>query len=194
MSNGKYRERMSTWDFSNHTHTVEEFKSESGNTIRVDHMRKGNSSMGYVRFVNDDYGLSVFGDFGNWIFCRAFTPDKDGYVCVSYWNEKLHMKSTQDHSKFDGDETFKELQEEIDNGLSEYGYDGEELKAVKEFYKELQGYTGDEVEYTYHAFRGGAMPDNIDYEQIPFVKKGSDRLLIVFDAFNEICNRLDKQL
>ncbi len=59
------RNKRTTIDFSNHTHTIEIFKSDSGNQIRVDHLRNGNSRMEYVKFVNDDEGLSVFGDFGN---------------------------------------------------------------------------------------------------------------------------------
>jgi len=56
------REKRSYWDFSEHTHTVEIFKSDNGNEIRVDHFQKGDSNMGYIKFVNDDKGLSVFGD------------------------------------------------------------------------------------------------------------------------------------
>ncbi len=61
--------KRTNWDFSEHTHKVELFKSEDGNEIRVDHFRKGTDNCGYVKFVNDSRGLSVFGDFGNWIFC-----------------------------------------------------------------------------------------------------------------------------
>jgi len=181
------RKKMANWDFSENTHTVEMFKSEKGNTIRIDHLRKGNSSMGYVRFVNDDYGMAVFGDFGNWIFVRPFVPSPKEYVDVSYWNEKLKMSSSQDHAKYDPEETAKEIEELIDHGLKDYGYEGDELTALKERYTDLLRYTYDEIEYMYQAFRSSGCPD---YEMVPFVKKGSHQLLIVFDAFNEICNRL----
>lgn len=191
MSNKKHREKMSDWDFSEHTHKRETFTSEEGNTITIDHLRKGNSSMGYVRFVNDDYGLSVFGDFGNWIFCRPFLPSEEGYVSVPYWNEKLKISSSQDHAKYDAEETEKEIKELIENGLEDYGYSGEDLAKAKEWFKDLLPYTEDEIEYLYRAYRSNDCPcDDLDY--VPYVKKGSCRLLIVFDAFNEICNRLDK--
>lgn len=182
------RKKMSDWDFSEHTHTVEEFKSDKGNTIRIDHLRRGESSCGYVRFVNDDYGLSVFGDFGNWIFCRPFVPSEKGYVCAMYWNEKLKMSSSQYHAEYDSEGTENELNEliaEINTNKEDYSYPDRQIQ----YYEDLLNYTEDEIEYTYHAFRNN-MPSFLDYDDIPFVKKGSYQLLIVFDAFNEMCNRL----
>lgn len=176
-------------DFSKHKHRVEIFKSDNGNEIRVDHLQKENSRMCYVKFVNDSEGLSVFGDFGNWIFCRPFHPSSTGFVSEGYWNEKLKISSTQDHAKYDSDETAKELQEMIDSGLEEYGYEGEKLEKAKEWFNHLLENTDDEVEYTYEVYRG-RNPIDMDYEMIPFCKKGSVRLEIIFDAFDEICRRL----
>jgi hypothetical protein len=184
--------KRTDWDFSEHIHTVEIFKSENGNEIRVDHFRKGNTNMGYVKFVNDERGLSVFGDFGNWIFCRPFHPDKDNFVSDMYWNEKLKIGSSQEHSKYDPEETEKELLELINGGLEEYGYEGEQLEKAKEWLNDLLYYVDDELEYTYHAYRGGN-PTDMDYEYIPFCKKGSYQLEIIFDAFDEICKRLKEE-
>lgn len=183
--------KRSNWDFSEHDHRVEIFKSDQGNEIRVDHLQKGNSSMGYVKFVNDSRGLSVFGDFGNWVFCRPFHPSADGHVSDMYWNEKLKIGSSQDHARYDSEETEKELKEKINGGLEEYGYEGEELENVIEFFNNLLSYVDDELEYSYHAFRSYNKMD-IDYEQIPFVKTGSVQLEIIFDAFDEICSRMKK--
>ena len=179
--------KRTNWDFSEHKHTLELFKSELGNEIRVDHLRKGNSNHGYVKFVNDSRGLSVFGDFGNWIFCRPFHPSSDGMVSDGYWNEKLKISSSQDHAKFDIEETEKELTELINGGLEEWGYEDEDLKKAKEWLEHLLLYVDDEVEYTYEAFRG-SNPTDIDYEDIPFCKTGSIQLKIVFDAFDYICS------
>lgn len=188
----KAMKKRSNWDFSEHTHRVEIFKSDQGNEIRVDHLQKGNSSMGYVKFVNDSRGLSVFGDFGNWVFCRPFHPSADGGVSDMYWNEKLKIGSSQDHARYDAEETEKELKEKINGELEEYGYEGEDLEKAIEWYKDLLDYVDDELEYTYHAYRGDN-PTEIDYENIPFVKKGSVQLEIIFDAFDEICGRLKKE-
>lgn len=189
MELAELRKKMSDWDFSEQAHTVETFTSDKGNTVRIDHLRKGNSHYGYVRFVNDDYELSVYGDFGNWIFNRPFIPSKGGFVSVGYWNEKLHHSSSQDHAKYNGDETAKEIQELINSGLEEYGYEGEELEKLKEWYTDLLMYTDDELDYTYNAYRGYDSPVD-DMDCIPLVKDGSYQLLIIFDAFNEICSRM----
>jgi hypothetical protein len=185
--------KRSNWDFSNHTHRVEIFKSKEGNEMRADHFREGNSSIGYIKFVNDSYGLSVFGDFGNWVFCRPFHPSAEGFVSEMYWNEKLKIGSSQDHAKYDSEGTAKEIEQLIKSGLKEYGYKGKELKQAKEWFKDLLTYTDDEVEYLYHAYRCWEKPSFIDYEQIPLCKKGSVQLEIIFDAFDEICNRLKLQ-
>lgn len=39
----------------------------------------------------------------------------------------------------------------------------------------------------YHAFRGDV---DLEYEDIPYVKEHNVRLDIIFDAFEEICNRM----
>ena len=185
--------KRTSWDFSNHTHRTESFKSPEGNVIRIDHLRKGDSSIGYVRFVNDAYGLSVFGDFGNWIFCRPFIPSDEGYVCDGYWNEKLSIGSHQSHVRYNSEETAKEIQSLINGGLEEQGYEGGDLEKTKGWLTDLLEYTDDELEYTYQAYRGDN-PTQMDYENIPFAKQGSVQLEIVFDAFDEICNRLKNEL
>lgn len=184
------RNKRTTWDFSKHIHTVEIFTSEQGNEIRVDHFQQGNSNYGYIKFVNDDRGLSVFGDFGNWVFCRPFYPSVEGYVSDGYWNEKLKIGSSQDHAKYDSKSTEEKLKQMIKSGLQDYGYNGKDLKKAKKWFTDLLDYVDDELEYTYHAFRGDN-PTEIDYENIPFCKKGSVQLEIIFDAFDEICNRME---
>lgn len=181
--------KRTDWDFSNHTHTVEIFKSENGKEIRVDHFREGNKRCGYIKFLNDEEGLSVFGDFGNWIFCRPFHPSADGFVSDAYWNEKLKIASSQEHAKFDSDETAKEIEELINGGLEDWGYDGDRLDEAKEWLSDLLEYVDDELDYTYHAYRG-YNPTELDYEDIPFCREGSIQLKIIFDAFDEMCNRM----
>lgn len=183
--------RRSVWGFENHTHRVEIFKNEKGDEIRVDHFQEGNSRMGYIKFVNDSEGLAVYGDFGNWIFYRPFVPSPDGYVSDGYWNEKLRISSSQDHNTFDSEATANELRSLINGNFEEWGYEGENLKEAIKWANTLLYYVDDELEYTYEAYRG-ANPTEMDYEDIPFCKIGSVQLDIVFDAFDEICNRLKK--
>ncbi len=185
--------KRTNYDFSKHTHRVEMFTSSKGNEIRVDHFQEADKKCGYIKFVNDEQGLSVFGDFGNWIFCRPFIPSPKGFVSDGYWNEKLKIHSEQDHAKFDSEETAKEIEELIELiniGLEDYGYKGDKLLKAKCWYQGLLEHTDNEIDYSYHAYIDFIKPDFIEYDEIPFVKKGSPRLEIIFDAFDEICNRL----
>lgn len=180
-------------DFSKHEHRIEIFKNEKGEKIRVDHFQEGNRRNGYIKFVNDSEGMTVFGDYGNWVFCRPFHPSPKGYVSDHYWCEKLSIASSQEYSNYDAKETEKELKRMINGGLEEWGYKEKNLEKAKEWFTELLNYVDDELEYTYEAFRG-ENPTDIDYDYIPFVKEGSYQLKIIFDAFDEICKRLKEKL
>ncbi len=179
-------------DFSKHEHRVELFKNDEGKEIRVDHFQKGNSRYGYLQFTNTAETLTVTGDYGNWVFCRPFGISEEGSVSVGYWLEKLRDSSSQEPSNYDGDETAKEIKALIKSGLKEYGYEGEELSLAKEFFTDLLTYTEEEFEYVYEAYRGGNAPPFLDAEMIPFCKEVKIWLLIVFDAFDEMCERLKK--
>ncbi|MDD4970850.1 MAG: hypothetical protein PHT07_15590 [Paludibacter sp.] len=175
-------------DFSKHVHTVDVYKHED-KEIQVDHFKIPDSMTNYIQFINTDRVLTITGDFGNWVFCRPFVPSIDGYVSDGYWLEKLRILSSQVPGSYDGEATASEIQKLIDEGLQEYGYKGDELKKMKEWYTDLLTYTDDEYEYVYHAYRGYDRP-NIETESIPFCKKLNPWLNIIFDAFDEICRRI----
>lgn len=181
-------------DFSKHVHTVEIFlnKDNPESTIRVDHFKIPNTRMDYIQFINTDEIMSVTGDFGNWIFSRPFIPSAKNSVSDGYWLEKLRDSSCQEAGKYDSDETAKEIQELIDTGLEDYGYEDDELIKAKEYFQELLEHTDDENDYIYHAYYDTyCQPNFIDNEMIPFAKKLNNWLSIIFDAFDEICNRLE---
>lgn len=177
-------------DFSNHVHRVENFTSESGNSIRVDHFQVGDSMMNYIKFTNTNDCMVVTGDYGNWIFSRSFIPGVRNNVSDTYWIEKLRYCSEQNYSKYDSELTAKAIEDLIESGLEEYGYDGQDLLDAKEWFNELLNYTDDKIEYEYQAYRLYGKPSFIDYDQIPFEKTINIWLLIIFDAFDEICERL----
>ena len=176
-------------DFSKHEHRIEIFKN-GDKEIRVDHFQVGTSNMNYIQFINTDRILTVTGDFGNWVFCRPFIPRGGGIVSDSYWLEKLKILSTQEPGKYDSKETKKEIQDLIDHELEDYDYEGDELKELKEWYSELSTHTEEEYDYIYHAHYHYDIPSNIGHENIPFCKELNIWLNIIFDAFDEICERL----
>jgi len=145
--------------------------------------------MNYIQFMNTNENLIVTGDYGNWIFCRPFIPSSDGFVSDCYWLEKLKISSSQELSKYDPEETEKSIQKLLDSELEEYGYEGEELENLKSELSHLLYYVDDEIEYNYNAYRDSSL----DYEQIPYETKLNYWLLIIFDAFDEICNRIKNE-
>ncbi|MCK5614187.1 hypothetical protein KAR91_70635 [Candidatus Pacearchaeota archaeon] len=178
-------------DFNKHQHRVEIYKC-SEKEIQIDHFQVGDSNTNYIQFINTDRTLTVTGDFGNWVFCRPFYPNEKEGVSDGYWLEKLHILSCQNPYEYNGDDTAKEIQELIDKGLEEYGYEGDELATIKEWYTDLLEYTEEEHDYIYHAHYNYGKPANIDYESIPFCKDLNNWLNIIFDAFDEICRRMKK--
>lgn len=177
------------FDFNKHVHRIEIFKSDNGE-IRVDHFQVGNSLGEYIKFLNTSNNLLVTGDYGNWVFRRTFIPSANGYVSDGYWIEKLGIDNCNVAKRYDSDATREEIQGLLDGGLEAYGYSGVELSEAKEWYTGLLDHVDDEIDYTYNAYRGYDMPSFIDYENIPFCKTVNVRLNIIFDAFDEICERL----
>lgn len=182
-------------DFSKHTHRVEIFKSEEGNEIRIDHFQVGKSYMEYIKFINTDNNLFVSGDFGCWTFERPFIPsEKFNNVSDYYWLEKLKIATGQKIELYDSEKTAKLIEELIETGLEDYGYEGDQLAELKEWYRDLLTYVDDEHEYVYHAYRDYSRPNYIDHEDIPFGTRLPIHLEIIFDAFEEICERLRNKI
>lgn len=226
-------------DFSEHEVIITEQEG-----LLVHYFKKPNTITHSIKFINTNNILAVTGDFGNWIFCREFHPSADGYVSEGYWNEKLTIKSEQTCSKFDSEETEKELQKMLDehqvledilNNFKEYNNIDEDLdnddlikeinskddlifkdsgnvnvptndlddvlgifeyeeylkEEDKKFVEELISSVDDELDYTSTAYRNLYYSGTrFDYENIPYYKTTHRWLLIIYDAFDEICRRM----
>lgn len=142
-----------------------------------------------VKFINVTGRLLVTGDWGNWVLCRGFVPSADGYVSDCYWVEKIQMHSEQTGLEFSSEKTRKAIQDGLDGELEDYGYEGEDLEKMKEYYTELLDYV-ELQEWEYVSFAYNNKPSLIDAEDVPFVKTVKPYLNYIFDAFDEICRRL----
>ena len=181
------REKRTDVNFDEHELHV---KLEEG--LMIHHLQRPNTNMFNVKFINTNGVCVVTGDVGNWMFCREFHPSADGYVSDGYWLEKLGMKSTQVGTEYNSEETREEIQEGIDGVLEEWGHEGDDLEEAKEYYRGLLNY----VEYQeseYITYACDNMPGFMDSEDIPHVRTIIHRLNIVYDAFNEICERLKEK-
>lgn len=177
------RKKKTNWDFSKYDLTI----SKSSN-CKIYTIHDGGASCGKVVFINANGIMAVTGDFYNWIFCREFHPSKEGYVSEHYWCEKLQIASGQTAYIYDSKETDEELNRMINIGCEEHGFEGDQLKEMKEYYEDCIMYSDNEEEYNVFAYNN--LPDFVDYESIIKVEVIKKQLLIIFDAFNEICSRL----
>lgn len=170
-------------DWSNHNLAI----FQSPNAMRYILHRPG-TSFERVVLINSDGILAITGDFGNFIFCREFSPEKDGTQDIQYWAEKAKISSLQQVERYDSDATEKELQRMIETGLEEYGYEGEELREAKQFMRDCLRYTSTEFEYMNFAYNN--RPGGFDPEMLVFIKSHDHQLMVVLDAYNEMCHRL----
>jgi hypothetical protein len=118
--------RRTTIDFSKH-----EFIKTENELVSIYHLKIPNTITNNVKIICTQGITAVTGDFGNWIFCREFHPHKENYCSEGYFNEKLHIASEQTSSKFDSDETQKEIEEYLDKH-------NQVIEAIDRF-KELNG-------------------------------------------------------
>lgn len=187
MTNKELRKPRTDNDWSKH-----EIEVTKHDGVLIHHFKKPDTICGNVKFINCGGVLSVTGDYGNWIFCREFHPSKEGYVSGGYWCEKLRMASTQSASDFDSDLTRESLNEAIEKGAEEYGYSGDELEQMKEYYRGCLEYVEESKEiYQSHAYE--SLPSFTDHDSMITEHDLKPWLKCVFDAFNEICNRLEKE-
>jgi hypothetical protein len=173
-------------DFSKHELYITETDE-----ITIHHLKKPDSVIYNVKFSNIKDHLIVTGDLGNWIFCRNFIPINDSeQISDGYWCEKIQISSTQDPYVFDNESTKKELEELIESGLEEQGYSEDRLEQMKEYYSDCLDHVNESKEI-YQAFAYQNYPSFMDYDQVVYRKDVHPQLKVVFDAFEEICNRLD---
>lgn len=167
-------------DFSKHVVTT---TKREGMLIHV--LAKPGTHMDSLIFVNTNDVMAVTGDYGNWIFCREFHPSPTAKVDDHYWIEKLQIASSQDPYDFDGkvaQEEIEELLKDTDKALSK-----EEIEWLKDLSDAAEG---SEFEYIAKVMD---YPGSFPAEMIPKGKVTKFWLQVVFDAFEEICRRMEKR-
>ena len=182
------KNRRTEYDFSNHELIVVE--TENFNSYRLKHPEY--SQMFSVTFINTNGICAVTGDYGNYIFCREFHPSADGYVSDHYWLEKLQNSSDQSGENFDSDktrETINDLISELKDDSENDSIDPDKYNEELEYLTELLDYV-DRSEFEYTSYVYNNYPSWFDCESVPFCKSIKPQLLIVFDAFEEICLRI----
>ena len=126
---------------------------------------------------------AVTGDWGNWIFDTEFHPKKDGYVSDGYWLEKLRRNSCQEPTVFDSSFCEQQIKELLDSQESVL------TNEEGEFLYGLQGAIISEQAYNNFVFANKDMWSGT-YEDLPTGRKVRRHLPILFDMFDEMCERI----
>lgn len=179
-------------DFSEH-----ELIITKNDNVLIHHLKKPNTIMDNVKFINIEGVLLVTGDYSRWSFCREFHPSADGRVSDYYWCEKLSIGSSQTYSDYSSEDTYERLKESLTEYIEDRKEEDSDFDEQTEdddtinYYKECMSKTDDELEYTAYAYR--EYPDGFDCESVIFMKKIKPQLQVVFDAFEEICRRMKEE-
>lgn len=157
--------------------------------LLVHYLKKPDSGINAIKYINTNDIMAVTGDYGNWIFCREFHPSAKGHADDGYWKEKLTISSSQEPQEFDEEETTKEIKDLLAN----VNQDDDLTKEEKEYLEGcLDNVSCGEFDYQYYAHR-----ENVgrfaDHEGVPDCKKTKFWLLAVFDGFDEICRRMKEE-
>jgi hypothetical protein len=162
-------------DFSEH-----ELLTTKTEHLTTYHLKKPGTVVQNIKFINTNGLLIVTGDYGNWVFCREFHPSTDSYASDAYWVEKLKHSSTQDPYIFSSETAEKQIQEIEKN---------HELSEEEQTWLDKLKYSASQGEYSYIA-EAVNYPGSFPSEIIPKGKILTSWLLIIFDAYDEICSRL----
>lgn len=179
-------------DFSEHELIV-----TKNDSVLIHHLKKPNTIMDNVKFINIEGVLLVTGDYSRWSFCREFHPSSDGHVSDYYWCEKLSIGSSHTYSDYSSEDTHERLKELLKEYIEEKkeenpDFDEEDTdNEITEYYRECMSKVDDELEYTAYAYR--EYPNGFDSESVVFMKKIKPQLQVVFDAFEEICRRIKEE-
>lgn len=180
--------------FSGCQHLREVFQDRIGNKITVDTVQNPNSNE-YIQFVNTSLAMSVFSSKVNLVFSTPLVPSAIGYVDDDYWRRLLKKNSLQEIYEYDAAATAKEIRELLSKGFKRwFDEDDEEaeekIKELVLYFERLLQYVEEEDKFLFHSSKYQPRPDIVDYDDIPLNYKVKEDILVIFDAFEFICQQL----
>lgn len=193
------RTKLADIDFSNHKLEIKEDKLTTIHSL----IHPEYDVMFRVNFINVMDRLLITGDFGNYVFNRSFYPNEENYVSVSYWNQKLIGEAHE----LEFNEIVKDLEEALDKYV-ENKMEEEPDEDCEDKDEYIMMNSDDVMDYyekcielaenrddSYKFFAYNDYPDDLaeDYGDVVIHEKTLERLRIVYDAFNEICRRVQQE-
>lgn len=141
-----------------------------------------------IKIINIEGLCVITGDLGNWIFDRCFHPIAGESVNVPYWLKKLRQNSTQQPCDFDTKETIRQIDEKVKE-IEETEHRLQLDKLL--YYNDCKMESDNEVTYMAAAIN---IPECMNNEDIVVGKILNPQLACIFDAFNEMCNRMKPEI
>ena len=163
---------------------------EENELVTIHHLKMPGTETRAVKFINTQGLTVVTGDYGNWVFCRSFLPKKNQRIDDQFWLKELELLSTQKGNVFSTEKTEKGIKYLLEEGLKEYGYEDNELEEATHYCKLLLEHVdsrGEDYQFLAH----NRCPSFFDFRLIPYEEETHYWLKAIFDAFEEICKRLD---
>lgn len=172
-------------DWSKH-----ELLIEQEGDITIFKLKIPDTCMQQVNFVNILGRLLVTGDYGDWVFDRTFYPQPGATVSDSYWLEKL--KISMRHTKFELD--WEAIEEALEGFIMKLEGEGVDItEEIEEWVDGMKRATADRFEPEFLMAAYGNIPGNMDADDVPCYREVPVWLDIVFEAFEEICRRMEVQ-
>jgi hypothetical protein len=165
-----------------------------GNTVVIHTLGIPGSKMQEVVFINCQGVMTVTGDYGIWVFNREFMPSpKESEVIEHYWCEKATGNTSQEIYEFDPEGTEALIDEWIValKQESPEGHSGQENVLI-DYLESCRSIIHDGDQY-YRVRAHDLKPNSVDRDQVPYQSKIKTWLLIVFDAWEEICRQLREE-
>jgi hypothetical protein len=178
--------KRSKVDWSQHEHSC----LPLGNDCVIDELSiPGKGAFKSVKFINSQGIMAVTGDYGVWVFNREFIPSsQEGEVIEHYWCEKAPSCHLYD---FDPEATHalitewkNELMEVSEGQLSD-----NDRKRI-EYWDACDEIVDQDSPMYYQVRACDLKPSFLDYDEVPYQKSIKPWLLVVFDAWEEICRRM----
>jgi hypothetical protein len=179
-------------DWSKHVFTQQ--RAEDAKTY-IYQLKIPDSIMKRVRFTITDGVTLVTGDYGRWTFCREFHPRYGGRVSDGYWLEKLSIGSKQQYQEYDAGLTVEALEkrkkEYMEQSKEEDAdFDPDTDEGVNWYDDCISMADTNEGRYTSWAYDN--LPPYFEDESIPIERRIDTWILIIFEAFEEMCRRMPK--
>ena len=165
------------------------FKNKRGDQIIIDQLVHFSSNQ-RIQFINTPLGMTVISTYGNLVFNVPLVPTAISYVDDNYWLRMLQTNSHQDVYEYDAGATKSALTTMLREHVLDEDLDEEAETPMLEYLNHILYHADDERSYLSLTNEIQAIPDDMEHPDIPLCYKVKPNILLLFDAFEYICEQI----